>query len=98
VPGCPSCPPGLRPVFFCSDRDRGGGFASPSPDGGMFGCGRIKSEPMPEGRHYGVREPVGQLQRRLHRSVTDTRRSVAIRPNESASTMSSIPGLGAEHS
>ena len=31
----PSCPPGLRPVFFRSDRDRGGGFANPSPDGGM---------------------------------------------------------------
>jgi hypothetical protein len=33
--GWPSCPPGLRPVFFRSDRDRGGGFADPSPDGGM---------------------------------------------------------------
>ena len=35
VPGCPSCPPGLRPVFFRSDRDLGGGFANPSPDGGL---------------------------------------------------------------
>jgi hypothetical protein len=34
-PGCPSCPPGLRPVFRRSDRDRGGGFANPSPDGGL---------------------------------------------------------------
>ena len=32
-PGCPSCPPCLRPVFFRSDRDQGGGFASPSADG-----------------------------------------------------------------
>jgi hypothetical protein len=34
-PGCSSCPPGLRPLFFRSDRDLGGGFANPSPDGGI---------------------------------------------------------------
>ena len=34
-PGCPSCPPGFRPVFFRSDRGRGGGFANPSADGGL---------------------------------------------------------------
>ena len=40
VPGCPSCPPGLRLVFFRSDRDLGGGFANPSADGGTeeFPC------------------------------------------------------------
>ena len=31
-PGCPCCPPGLRPVFFRSDR--GDGLPSPSPEGG----------------------------------------------------------------
>ena len=32
LPSCPSCPPGLRPVFFRSDR--GDGLPSPSLDGG----------------------------------------------------------------
>jgi len=34
-PRCPSCPPGLRPLFFRSDRDRSGGLARPSLDGGL---------------------------------------------------------------
>ena len=34
MPSCPSCPPGLRPLFFRSDR-RGGGLSSPSLDGGL---------------------------------------------------------------
>ena len=33
-PSCPSCPPGLRPLLFRSDR-RGGGLSSPSLDGGL---------------------------------------------------------------
>ena len=35
VPLCPSCPPGLRPLLFRSDRGRGAGLASPSLDGGQ---------------------------------------------------------------
>ena len=34
VPLGPSCPPGLRPLRFRSDRARGAGLASPSPGGG----------------------------------------------------------------
>jgi len=34
-PSWPSWPPGLRPVFFRSDRFRGGGLPRPSPDGGF---------------------------------------------------------------
>jgi hypothetical protein len=35
VPLWPSCPPGLRPLLFRSDRGRGAGLASPSPGGGL---------------------------------------------------------------
>ena len=35
MPLCPSCPPGLRPVFFRSDRCRGVGLPSPSLEGGL---------------------------------------------------------------
>jgi hypothetical protein len=31
----PSCPPGVRPLFFGSDRGLGGGLSSPSLDGGL---------------------------------------------------------------
>ncbi len=35
VPSCPSCPPGLRPVFFRNAHGLGGVLPSPSQDGGL---------------------------------------------------------------
>ncbi len=68
-PLCPSCPPGLRPLRFRSDRGLGAGLASPSPDGGLeefrrfcFSRGLKLSDPLP-----GLRQVHPRLLQRSHR-------------------------------
>ncbi len=69
APLCPSCPPGLRPLRFRSDRGLGAGLASPSPDGGLeefrrfcFSRGLKLSDPLP-----GLRQVHPRLLQRSHR-------------------------------
>jgi uncharacterized protein (DUF1697 family) len=62
LPSWPSCPPGLRPLLFRSDRGRGSGLSSPSLDGGLDEVRGVCPQP-----RLKLSDPLPGLRQLLHR-------------------------------